>query len=277
MIIEDISDESAGRAIEENLVSWWTSLRGTPGVEVLESESLTRVTSGLKHPICNHIFKSRFSGSVPDSIEEALRPAREGAFPLLWWVSPATVPTDMGDLLMEAGLTIADDVSCMAADLRSMNVKSDVPESVEILRVGDEHQLRHWISAFQEGFELPGFVGEFFFRSMLCAGLGPEAPMVHYLASIDGEPVATSTVAFGAGVAGFYNGATLERARRRGIGTAMNSMAIRDALARGYHVGVVQAMPMGVKICLPLGFREHYRMQAYLFEESARHDRGGKA
>src|SRR5262249_44531774 len=96
--------------------------------------------------------------------------------------------------------------------------------------------------------------------------LGEAAPIHYYLARLDGEPVATAMLAQAAGVAGIYGVATIERARRRGIGTAVTLAPLLDARDRGYVAGVLQSSEMGYGVYARMGFTEQFRYHSYRFQ-----------
>src|SRR4051812_45335036 len=72
----------------------------------------------------------------------------------------------------------------------------------------------------------------------------------------DGEAVATA-LAFDAGDdCGIYNVSTVERVRRRGLGTALTARLAHDALARGCTTATLQSTPMAERMYAALGFRD---------------------
>ena len=67
----------------------------------------------------------------------------------------------------------------------------------------------------------------------------------------------------GGGAAGLYNVATVEAARRRGIGAWVSAAALREGLGRGLELGALQASPLGYKVYEQLGFREVCTLQPF--------------
>jgi GNAT superfamily N-acetyltransferase len=128
--------------------------------------------------------------------------------------------------------------------------------------VRDEAGLAAWVetlgSGFGEGPVEAEWVGEMYLRSGL-----DEGPWRHYIGLLAGEPVATATSFFGAGVVGIYFVFTVERARRMGIGAGITLAALREARDLGHPVGVLGSSEMGYPVYQRLGFEEYCRIGLY--------------
>jgi predicted GNAT family acetyltransferase len=69
----------------------------------------------------------------------------------------------------------------------------------------------------------------------------------------------------GAAIAEYiYNVTTLERARRRGLGTALTAVHLHDALGRGCQTASLQSTEMAEGIYAALGFRDLGRILEYV-------------
>jgi ribosomal protein S18 acetylase RimI-like enzyme len=91
----------------------------------------------------------------------------------------------------------------------------------------------------------PGFLG------------GARRLVFHVLvARLDGEDVATAIAFDFRGDCGIYNVGTLEAARRRGLGTGLTRLHLRDALTRGCETASVQSTEMAVGVYSSVGFRD---------------------
>ena len=66
------------------------------------------------------------------------------------------------------------------------------------------------------------------------------------------------------GDCGIYNVTTLERARRRGLGTALTALHLHDAVARGCRTASLQSTPMAERVYAAVGFRDLGRILEYV-------------
>ena len=94
---------------------------------------------------------------------------------------------------------------------------------------------------------------------------GADRAAFHVLvARLGGENVATA-MAFDFGSdCGIYNVTTLERARRRGLGTALTAVHVHDALARGCQTASLQSTGMAERVYAAVGFRDLGRIFEYV-------------
>jgi GNAT superfamily N-acetyltransferase len=94
---------------------------------------------------------------------------------------------------------------------------------------------------------------------------GADLAAFHLLiARLDGEDAATSLAFDNDGDCGIYNVGTLERARRRGLGTALSALQLHDALARGCQTASLQSTPMAERVYAAVGFRDMGRFLEYV-------------
>ena len=183
--------------------------------------------------------------------------------PGFWHVGPSRRPADIGERLLAHGFSYGGDDIGMAVDLPALPEKVQVPEDFGIERVGDEEALTAWKDTLARGFGEGPVEAEWVAEMYRRLGLGDDGPWRHYLGRLGGEPVVTSTLFLGAGVAGVYFVSTVEEARRRGIGAALTLAPLREAQEMGYGLGVLGASPMGYSVYRRLGFREYCRIGLY--------------
>lgn len=94
---------------------------------------------------------------------------------------------------------------------------------------------------------------------------GADHAAYHVLvARLRGENVATAMAFDLARDCGIYNVTTSERARRRGLGTALTAIHLHDALARGCETASLQSTEMAERIYVAAGFRDLGRILEYV-------------
>jgi GNAT superfamily N-acetyltransferase len=92
----------------------------------------------------------------------------------------------------------------------------------------------------------------------------------HLLAArIDGEMVAALAYDFGDDC-GIYNVGTVEKARRRGLGTVLTAAQVHDARARGCRTASLQSTEMAERVYAAVGFRDLGRILEYVPVEGGR-------
>jgi GNAT superfamily N-acetyltransferase len=80
----------------------------------------------------------------------------------------------------------------------------------------------------------------------------------------DGAGVATALAFDLDGDCGIYNVSTLPPARRRGLGTALTTLLLWDAAARGCRTAGLQSSPMAERVYAAVGFRPLGRILEYV-------------
>jgi GNAT superfamily N-acetyltransferase len=87
----------------------------------------------------------------------------------------------------------------------------------------------------------------------------------HLLAArIDGEMVAAALAYDFADDCGIYNVGTVEKARKRGLGTALTAVQAYDARDRGCRTASVQSTEMAERVYAAVGFRDLGRIFEYV-------------
>ena len=262
-ILNDLSPRALATAIEANQTEFRADLGRSPRVEVHDGPELMWYITGIPSPSANGVCRARIeSDDVGARIDAMLRLFQARGLPFTWCTGPATRPAGLGKHLLNSGFVYAGDESGMAVDLLALSDDLPAPPGLHIQRVRDEEALRRWFHIFALGFARPDFIRNALFDIEIDLGLGDHRRRL-YVGSLEGEPVATSLLFLGAGVAGIYGVATLPKARRRGIGTAMTLTPLLEARVAGYRIGVLHASPMGLGVYRRLGFREYCDLDFY--------------
>jgi GNAT superfamily N-acetyltransferase len=210
-------------------------------------------------------LSARSPAAVDAAIEEAIGRFRAWGVPGTWHVGPTTRPADLGARLLAHGFRGGEGDLSMAADLETLEAlhrEQTVAPGLHVERVADAAGLETW--ARIRGLDPEGAAESRWVAAMYARiGLGDATPWRHFLAWLDGAPVATASLFLAAGVAGVYFVLTVPAARRRGVGAAITLAALDAARARGYRIAVLGSSPMGEPLYRRLGFRGYGRIRVY--------------
>jgi ribosomal protein S18 acetylase RimI-like enzyme len=268
-ILKDFSTPALVTAIEANYWEFWAFSGRSPQVELHDDPEMMWLVSGIPHPGFNGVLRTQLAPDDIDArISETLAHFKARRLPMLWWIGPSTRPANLGKHLEDHGLTHTAEPG-MAVDLLALNEDVPQPSGLEIEHVRDLETLKKFGHAADIGFGIPDFVGKAILDIEASLGFGHHLPRQHYVGLLKGEPVATSTLFLGAGVAGIYTVATIPEARGHGIGSAMTLAPLREARAKGYRIGVLRSSQMGLNLYRRLGFKEYCEVSCYLWASEA--------
>lgn len=263
-----LSDPSAPAvlaAVEENVREWTLLKGGLPGVELHDDGDVVWLFSTVPGR-GGAVAAARFTPkSVDERIGAIIEHHRRHAVPTLWWTGPVSAPANLEARLRAHGLHCQRRLPGMVCDLQAMRTGFRRPERLEVRPLED-------FSIFREH-EHPFFgPADTIRRRNLIEGVGfmtrtePERAW-HFVASLDGVPMGCATVFLGAGVAGLYHVATVERARGRGIGKAVTLAALEHARDLGCRVSILHASSEGEPIYRRIGFEEVCRMGHWYYSK----------
>ncbi|MGZ3598306.1 MAG: GNAT family N-acetyltransferase [Ktedonobacterales bacterium] len=263
-IAHDLSPAALAAAIEESEIQYWLYRARTDGWEVYHDSHLTWYYSGLHDAERNGVLRTDLpAGDADIHIAKMLAWFESRSVSVSWWGGPSRRPADLGARLVAHGLVSQGDDPGMAADLHALREDLPVPAGFAFERVRDTEAARLWLRTLRDN---DPHVTQVPLSRFAPATYDDADPLRLYIASVNGEPVATAQVFFSAGVAGVYYVHTIPAARRQGIGAGVTVAALRDARAAGYQIGVLGASPMGVGVYQRLGFREYCKLTLHTRE-----------
>jgi len=262
---EDLAATALAAAIEENGAEFLLAMGRAGGGEE-RNDAIRWIIGGSPIGYHNAVVAARLDADNANAeIAASIARLHAHGVPGSWHVGPGMTPADLDQRLVDHGFDYAGDDIGMAADLGAVQ-QPGVPAGLTIGRVATPEDLAIWVATLAKGFgEGPGeaeWVGEIYAR----LGLANPA-WRHYLARLDGKPVATATLFLGAGVAGVYFVFTLPQARSRGVGAAITVAPLLEARALGYRIGVLGASSMGEPVYRRIGFREYCRIGLFEWRE----------
>jgi GNAT superfamily N-acetyltransferase len=267
MILQDFSPPAVARAIELNSIEGVKLWSNWPGIEVREERDLIWTLTSIPFPIFNNVLGARLAPEdVESGIEAVLARVKERNVPMAWWLGPTTEPADLGRHLEARGFTHVEDPPGMAVDLLALSGETQTPPGLTIEEVLDQGTLAESCQLFGALFEFPDFAAEAWSSMISSMALGTQSPLRHFLARLEGRPVATSSLFFGAGVAGISSVGTLPAVRRQGIGTTITLRPLQEARRAGYRIGTLFSSQMGEKMYLRMGFKEYCRGGIYIWK-----------
>lgn len=258
----------APEALDANfgeLLAWYSSWLGG---EVRRDEDLQLTSSGVRFRAINVVALAILAPEgAAGRIDEAIAWMRVRTDRWRWLVGPTSRPLDLEPQLLAAGLIQVGNSPGMALDLEAWRTDAAAlaqpPAGVTFERVSDDAALARWRDVQQRGLGLDDEATEAWWVAHRRPGFDPASPLLNWLASLDGVPVAAAALFLGAGVAGIYNVCTVPEARRRGIGAAVTGAALREAASRGLRLAVLGASEMGYPIYRQLGFQDVSRLRSY--------------
>ena len=240
--------------VEAAIVDCFRSYAALPEGSVSEGEEMISVRTAVPLPFFNGVPRAALDGDAEERIRETLAHFREKSIPFRWWITPSSAPANLIELLKANGFRHTYDAPGMSIELDTLREQEPI-EGVEIRRIVDAEELKTWVSTFATGFNRPEPEHAVWHDAFLSFGFEPDARWRHFLALLDGEPVATATVCVGEEVGGIYHVFTKSQARGKGIGAAVTLAGLHEARAAGCRYGALQSSEMAFGVYKQLGFR----------------------
>jgi GNAT superfamily N-acetyltransferase len=235
-----------------------------PGAVRHVEPDVTWWITGRLHPMYNGVWLARLAlDQIDRRIEAILAPFRVRSVPCGWSVGPTTVPSDLGSRLGAHGLRLVASQTAMTLDLLQMRDDFAPPPNLRVEVVREMGTLVAWRRASNRGFEADKESADIYDTAYLALGCSEALPWRHFLALLDGEPVATSSLLLHAGIVGVFGVATIPEARRRGIGAAVTLAALRYARDLGFHVAMLTPSEMSVALYRRIGFTDCCTVRHY--------------
>jgi ribosomal protein S18 acetylase RimI-like enzyme len=266
-VLHDLSSSMLVNAIEQNLFSLISTFGKIWEARVNDPPGVIRSISDIPVSLFNSIMDARLtSEDVETTIQYLVDDAWRRKVPILWWVGPSTLPTDLPGYLQKYGFAVDDDGPGMAVVLSEVNENQPMPAGFSVQTVQDDSARWEWCRTMAAGFGIPATKIELLVNSWhyLLSHVDPKTTRA-YLGMLDGKPVATSLLQLGGGVAGIFGVATVPEARQRGFGAQVTLFPLLQARLMGYKAAILQASEMGFPVYRSLGFQEYCRISSYIW------------
>jgi predicted GNAT family acetyltransferase len=245
--------DTAPQLAVDSWISIWAQNARTASVDLRHEDGLTLFTTGLPDDNLNRVLETRLTSETAEAgIDRAAAHFAARGVPFIWTVGPTSEPANLPELLRARGFRLNDSSTGMMARLDALPA-TELPASLTIEEVADTESHERWMQRWTAGF--PDWAVANWSRLFVDHGFAPDRTLRRYLGWWDGEPVATSALALGAGLATIECVGTIEALRGRGIGTAMTVAPLLEARRHGFRIAALLSSTMGRGLYERLGFR----------------------
>ncbi len=259
-----LTDDVLARRVHENVVATFALAAGhMEGARVERYPGAVLVTTGLPLLLFNQVLVS--DGHGVDVTSASIREAA-ALFGTLGKRYAVTLRGGVDDpylgVVGELGLEPLEVSPWMPGMALHPLAADDVdlPPGHDIRRITDAAGLADHAQVLADGFGMPLEWATAFAIDALRA----EPDVTFYVGYQDGEPVTCGLGVVTGATIGVYNIATVEGARRRGLGAAMTRRVVADGAAKGCDVAILQASEMGEPVYERLGFRTVVEYYGYV-------------
>lgn len=252
------------KEIQDNLIEYFVHMGRTSVVSISWNKGTLISVTDIQDEFYNSLICTESLPKDPSAIiDSILSVFQHKNIPLTWWQFPSTQPENLNDYLKVHGFNSIESYPAMSLDLHSMN-HFNMTTELEIKRVENIGSLKQWVDTFIVGFEESEEVRDPLYEMNLQLGFSESSPLQNYLGFINGEPVGTSTLFIGGGVAGIWGVSVAPNARKKGVGTAMTVVPLLDAKSKGIDTGVLFASKIGESVYRKIGFQETFKVKHYV-------------
>lgn len=232
-----------------------------PRTRVWFAPDVTHFGTGDPHPRSNRVLLTRWTEEEADGrIEALIAFHRERGIGFTWYVGPYDRPHDLGARLEARGLVRAGEQFWMArVGLAAPEIPANPRVTIEVLDGSDEAAVEATAQIVGAAFNQTEAQTRAHRRSLLedVRDAALREREINFLARLDGEPAAHGRLILEGGIAFLGGAATHPALRGQRLYTTLLRHRLTIANERGYHVAVIQAMPMSRAIVARYGFRDY--------------------
>lgn len=256
-ILHDLNAPAIIAALEANLEEGYIRLGQALGAEFHDEPDALWFATGIPLQVPNGVVRFRAAPrEASERIEALLGEYAKCHVPSCWLLNPSTTPSNLAERLQARGF-FCEFAPGMAADLHAVDLTAPAPAGVNVRLVTDESAMADWLHVLVVGSSFPPEVERVLFTLLEDVRFHVNPTVRFFLGTLNDQPVSSSLLFLGGGIAGIYCVTTIPDARQRGIGTALTLAAMREGLAGGYHIAGLQSSQMGLRVYQRLGFREY--------------------
>lgn len=257
-ILKNPHNSDIKRAIELNWVEFfksWSKL-DIEGIQYEESNEFFKFMSGVPYFRLNGVIDAQISlQNAEETVKEIISSFKEKKLPFIWITGPSSTPVNLREYILDNELIFIIKPPGMAYNLNHLTEEKKEIPGLEIIKVENIKTIEAYMEVGLIGLEWNKNTTWNFLKEVCTRFYLKDDPKHSaFLAYFNGKPVAISRGFYGAGVIGLYRVATLEGARRKGIGTAISLAPLYEAKERGYEIATLISTDMGFNIYKKIGF-----------------------
>lgn len=256
-------DSSVSRLIDETTAEYFLNLG-------IQSHDKVHDEDDVKYIITDkwqsRVFLANYQNSDVDLwVKKIISKAIGLKLPLLWYVSPNTIPKNLGKHLKRNGFVQQGEWSAMEMDL-NLDEHHNLPQNM-FKEVESPREMEQWIQILVEGFNfdenLSKLYREYFTKIPL-----ENNKCKNYLGFYEGKPVSSVAIYTGKSAIGVFYLSTVPEIRNKGMGKLMMYNIMDEARNLGYSTMILQASSMGYPLYKRIGFKKRHTTMIYKLNPS---------
>ncbi|QQV75195.1 hypothetical protein H6P87_00743 [Rickettsia tillamookensis] len=238
------------------------SLIGTFGYFGLQKMQMDKVNYYLIHTGCNHplwnmiVLPDKVNVSQMDKMEEVFK---LNALPFAWWVDEKNLSSEMLERFQKGKYTDFSDAG-MVCELKDYHEQNIDNKNIRIITEMEEY--KEWVKVLAQGFGFSDDVCDVYIDK-LSKFIGDNKVFIPLAAYEENKIVATASITFANGIAGFYHDSTMPEYRNRGLASDLHRARFKILKEMGVDKAIIQTSPMATSLAEKLGFKKYTNYKIY--------------
>lgn len=253
-------------AIERAFEMHWRHFGLYPGANLRDEDGVLWFESPIRYLPYNWVIRTRISGDrQPDEvIARVAATFRERDVPFMWIHRPSDAPADLGDRLLEHGLSHGETATGMDLELERYRPQPNRGPAQLIEPGEDDALLRDYEELIRTYWSVPDSERRLI-QTLHRHWTGARSPGTRLVAYIDGRPVGKlfmNTQELPQHV-GIYGVAVRPEARGQGVGRSLMDAALARAKDAGARRCILHSSAMALPMYRKMGFVERCTLPVY--------------
>ena len=247
-------------------VQTWLSSR-SPNAVCIDGLGVKASSTGLPVPLLNLALSKRYptgtsENEIVSEIEKIKKFFLGRKVPWYWWLGPYPKPSNMAEHLKNQGLVFdREPLPAMVAPLPAQIVAYS--SEIQVWQASTKADLEAASTIRRKAFRFPEGSVLSYFEDMSDDWLASDSVRLYLACVKGGPPAAIGALIIRANLPGVYVMATLPEWKRQGLGKAILSRILIDAVNAGYPYIVLTASRFGYPLYQQFGFEEIFAYSLY--------------